>query len=689
MRFAFAIGNALITLITTTVATALSAVPVRRWFAHVLALAVAVGLLAVGAPVSGAKPEDVGAVPGPLTLPLTDLGTTEPLAFYGQGSQQLTVPVPTGLTPAALNAIVELPLAPRAGMLTVTQDERTITRVPLPATDQAPIVIPLAGARVVDHWATVVLRTYLLPADGYCVDPTNPLRLTNPTITYAGTEQPAATVADFLPPLLRKLTIFLPQSPSKAESDAALRLATTITAQFGKQAPAIAVVPLSDGQAAPPTPAAPMERYVVLKEGPDTGLSLNGTPGMPWLLISGPPDALKSQVRLLFTTLSGLALSPKAAVGPLKLQTPSARDSASLRDLGQPGANTAGGLSPQVTIALDQTRFGGPVHNVGVHLQGSYTPVPPEKNGQIVASIGGETIAHWAADGDGVIDRQVDVPDRLLKRNTNLDVLLSVSENTGRCGDFNTVGPGDSVLKLTVDGDSVVTVSPASPPVPDGLQAMPQALTSDVQVGIGTNALEDTKRAVAILVGLQRMSALPIATTLTSVQDAIDSAKPAILIAADGWKHPNVALPVSVASEGPITVDTVDAASGTSVTLMLDPQRPIGSLEAAVDRGRSLLVATSNGSAAQLDELLGWLNGDKELWPSLKGDAVVSTPGREPQTVDIATTAPETPEEDHTQRSLLWSDSDWRLWLGGGIAAVVVVGLAAILMRGRRKPEGG
>lgn len=99
------------------------------------------------------------------------------------------------------------------------QQERTIARVPLPTTDQAPIVIPLAGAAIADNSVTVTLRTYLVPVEGNCVDPTNPVRLTNAAVSRRG-RATARHVAEFLPPILRKLTIAVPPNPERAESDA-------------------------------------------------------------------------------------------------------------------------------------------------------------------------------------------------------------------------------------------------------------------------------------------------------------------------------------------------------------------------------------------------------------------------------------------------------------------------------------
>lgn len=439
-----------------------------------------------------AAPADASVTTPAPALSLAALGANSTLSFYGaQGVESLTLPVPPGLVPAELTAIVEIPVNLQAGMLTVTQDERTISRVPLPAADRMSVVIPLAGVTIVDNAVTLTLRTYLVPVDGYCLDPTNPLRLTDAAVRYDGAEMPPAMVADFLPPVLRKLTIFIPARPLIIESDAAIRLATAVVARYGKQNPEVAVLALAEGRTDPPEPSAPMERQIVIGEGPETSVGLRGD-GVPWLMISGPPDQLTNQARLLSSDLSRLALSSKAVVGPLKSSPQLPTDLTTIRQLGQPGVN-ATALSPQVTIALDQTRLGRSVRNLRVHLRGSYTPLPTTIGGSVVTAVNGETIDQWPTDGAGLIDRWVDIPDRLLQRYTNLGVAINITGDTGRCGEFQPI-------TLTIDGESPVQSTRANPPLTGGFQSVPQALMPRVEVGVGNDAFADTARAASVLV---------------------------------------------------------------------------------------------------------------------------------------------------------------------------------------------
>ncbi|KAA8966022.1 hypothetical protein [Mycobacterium sp.] len=652
----------------------------HRFLCRVIALASLVGFLGIGS--IGAAParsepadSDTTVVNGP-TLSLSDLGYSSTLSFYTlQGAQQLVLPVQQGLTPAAVNATVVPPVNLRSGLITVTQDDREIARLDLPTANLAPIVIPLAGATVTEGAITVTFRAYLVPIEGYCLDYTSPLQLINTTVSYTGVEQPPTAVALFLPPVLRKLTIYVPPSPSAAESDTAIQLAAATAARYGGQTPEISVVGLGEGQDPPATPRL-LERSIVVKEGRNSGLSLQGPPGAPWLLISGPLGAsAESDLALLFGDLSQLAFAPKVVAGSLQSSVRLPADTATLRELGQPGF-TSVALQPRVSIALDQTRFGRSIHSVRVHLLGSYSPTPANLAGQIVATVGAETIDQWSTDGHGVIDRWIDVPDRLLQRYTTVDLALTIAGNTGRCGDFYTAGPGDQLLTLTVNGDSTVQTSPAMPPVPDGLRSVPQALMPKVQVGMEARSLADTVRAAQIVVGLQRVSSLPIATTVTSVKQALESSKPAILIAADGWNHPDIALPVAAGSTGPITLNAIRP-DGKPVTLTLDPPMRFGSLQTVVNHGRSLLVATSNGAPAQLDELLNWLGGDPKHWSELRGVAVVSVAGQEPVLVD----RPYLGIASQSSTTAHRSDSRWLWWFGGAWLAAAVIGAAVIAVR--------
>ncbi|MCV7168876.1 hypothetical protein H7I41_02940 [Mycobacterium manitobense] len=624
-----------------------------------------------------AAPGDGGQVATAPTLRLADVGADPVVAFYGtQGISSLTIPVPPGLVPASMDVTVEIPVNVAAGTLTATQENRTLSRVGLPMVDRAPISIPLAGAAVVDNAVTVTLRSYLTPTGDYCLDPSNPLRLVDAAVRYEGTEAPPRTVADFLPPILRRLDLFVPETPSRVESDAALRIATAVVARYGKQNTEVSVTALADGQDAPPGPSQPLQRQVVIREGADAGVSLLGTVGVPSLLISGQAGELTNQARLLSSDVNRLALSSKAVVGPVQSSPVLASDSTTLRRLGQPGVN-ATGLSPQVSLGLDQTRLGRSARNVRVHLQGSYTPLPSQIGGQLVVAIGAETLDSWTADSTGRIDRWIDVPDQLLERYTNLGVTLDISGNVGRCGEFQPI-------TLTIDGDSEIRSERAAPPLPGGFQALPQALMPRVEVGIGED-FADTRRAVAILVGLQRLSGLPVDTAVTSVAEAAASPNPAVLIDAGGWTDDRIALPVAADADGELNIQNAGGA-GESGTLTVTPAPAFGSLQTTYAGNRTVLVATSDNAPGELDRLLDWLSADVDRWSRLTGNALIAVPGEPPVTVAAGDGAPDVaaaPAEEGGPGS--------RWVIGAAVVAVAVLGVGVGLIwllrkRSRRQP---
>lgn len=606
-------------------------------------------------------------------FPLADLGSSNTIEFDPREVSKGTFSfvVPTGLVPARLNATVEIPVELRFGYLSVTQNGRTLSRMPLPLKDQSRLAIPLDGIESFDNWASVTLTITAVPAiESFCWDAENAIRMVDSSITFGGTQAPPTTVAAFLPPALRRVTIAVPRTLSPVESDAAIQLAADLTARFGWQGTDVAVVALPDGQTALPE-SAPGERQIVIKEGPDAGLTLQRGAGMPSLLISGPGDELINQTRLLTDPSLPFALSGKAVAGPLTTELKPAADSVTLAELKQP-VKSSEALRPNATITIDQSVFAQPVDDIRVHVIGSFTPLPSNFNSEVTASIGDQVFDRWAANSEGIIDRWVTIPNRMAQRVTGLKITLQTTGDRGHCNDY--LNP-----TLRIDPSTEISVSRASPPVPPGFRALPQALMPRVQIGIGTDTFNDTVRAARIIVGLQRSSNLPLITEVTQLQQAIDSGEPAILISADGWKDPSVTLPIS-ADLGKVTIEAMNSA-GEPTTLTLDPAIKYGSLQTVFDGQRTLLVATSTGDPAQLDELLRRLSLGKGRWPELDGRAVIFAPGSEPVTV------PNRPSDLPTDESASQGQSgdNWVWWGAGGIALLALAGAVLIVLRTKKQ----
>jgi hypothetical protein len=627
-------------------------------------------------PSAVADPSPTAAVAVDPTISLADLGANTTLAFYrGTSSTTLTVPAPAGLVPATLNLTLNLPFDIRSGMMTVKQDDRIISKLGLPLTDMAPLVIPLPEVQIIDDAVRLTLTMTVLPQDGFCLDPLTPVTLINGSVTYSGAEIPPTTIADFLPPVLRKLTIAVPDKPSQAESDSAVQLAASLVSRYRSQSPQVNVVSLPDGVSTIDVPALPMERQIVIKEGQDAGLSLVATTGIPNLLISGPPDKLRNQARLLTDGSVRMAVSAKVVAGELRPAPAGLGNITTLTELGQAALSTIG-FAPQVSIGLDQTRFGHATQGFRVHVIGSYTPVPNSVGAQLVAAVGDETIDTWPADAAGVIDRWVTVPDRLVQRYTDLTIGVNTSGGTGVCDAFRPI-------TLTIDGGSVVESTTAVPPIPSGFASMPQALMPAMQVGIGADSFPDTVRATQIVTGLQRLSVLPLSTNVTSVKQALESDDPAILISPDGWTDTSIALPVS-ADDRQLTL--AGPRPGSEPTMLtLDPGIRFGSIQAVFQQRRTLLIATSNGAPDQLDALLQWFNDDARRWTQLSGNAVVAIAGRPPATI-LGGTPPSVYGPQVSPQVNQRGTRGW--WIGGGVLVALLAAGATLWIRARRQRTG-
>src|SRR4051812_31396398 len=101
-----------------------------------VAIAIRAGLLTLTTELPGVVMADPGAgglLADSPSLSLAAIGGDAGIALYGlQSTQTVTFPVPPGLTPAALNAVVELPPGVNAGSISVTQDSRAVSRIDLP-----------------------------------------------------------------------------------------------------------------------------------------------------------------------------------------------------------------------------------------------------------------------------------------------------------------------------------------------------------------------------------------------------------------------------------------------------------------------------------------------------------------------------------------------------------------------------
>ncbi|MDJ0394074.1 hypothetical protein QMK17_12120 [Rhodococcus sp. G-MC3] len=608
---------------------------------------------ASGQPETGDGPEPT------FSFGISDLGLGGSLPVYGvDGRTQITVPVPTGTAPTTFDAAVTIPAWLDRGWIDFESDGRPISRLVL-AQDAAsmPVSIPLGAAPVIDGAVTLEVSSTLIPDGGYCPDVrVDPVRFIDAAVAYTGSPTVPRTISEFLPPVLRQLTIFVPAQPDADVVGAALALTTSVTQYYGAQTVRVVVRPDSELLAAPSD--GPFERSIVLTENQDTAAELiypmDAAP--PRLFITGSEDELQTQTRLITSNVAKLAVSTKALAGESNPPAVLAPDQATLDAL---GVGTVTG-TPTASVSLDQTRLGRSASGVSVHLSGYYSP----GEGSLTASIDDRTVDVWPADDTGLLDHWIEIPNASLGRVTTLDVTVEHPLiGASQCG--------NEASTVTVDGSSTVESSNSSTPTPLGFGSLPQALMPKVNVSLSDNSFANVVRAVTIVHGLQRMSTRPILPTVVSVDDAVAGSDPAIVIAPNGALPESVSLPLSSTGTATFTV-----AGGDVLTLGTDV--PYATVQVAnTENDAALVVASSNDAPEQLDGLLGWLDSDPTRWFGLSGDVLFAAADIAPlslSSTDLAGAEADAPAADN---SINWltvaaACAGGLLLLAGIVAAVLV-----------------
>nr|WP_316249314.1 hypothetical protein [Gordonia ajococcus] len=643
---------------------------VSRW-KHAVGVGLA-GLLIAGSASVGvlsAPPAAAASGDPPPPLSLRYLGSSSTIAFPGQqGEVSLSLAVPPNLTPTEIRGTAQFPSFVTCGNVDVLQGDRLISRTPIDPAVNSPIALPLRGVRLDRNSADIVLRTYLRTAGSCDFDADNRFRIVNAVVAYGGREATPARVAGFLPPILRALTIYVPEDVKPAEGAAAVQLATAVVANYGSAAVDIRTASLPRNETRPAAAVGPLERQVVIstdapagRPEPRTGSRMAGVANRRQPRGAGDAGAVPHLGAVEHRDQFGRR-------GRSTVCRTATR--AGGQHTGRPGCQRSTGHRRRgmaVDLLRDRpARLGRPSEDVRVQLSGTYTPL----GGQIAVTVGPRVIASVPADPSGRYNTWVDIPPDLLARFTEVTVTYNHPDVGEGCG----TGTRTS-LSLASTGE--VRSESADPPRPSGFASLPQALMPRTALAWTDGGVDDVRRAVVLMTGLQRLSAVRLGIDVMPVADAMSSNGPIVIVAADGQGVPELPLPVE-ATGGTLSVLGAD---GERSNVVLNPAVRFGSLQVARQDGRSVLLATSTGTAADLDALLTWLDADPDRWPSLAGDAVLQVAGQQPVVVVADQVAPDRSESS--------TGTSWVTVAVAAVGVVVATALATFLLRRRRRTSSG
>jgi len=181
---------------------------------------------------------------------------------------------------------------------------------------------------------------------------------------------------------------------------------------------------------------------------------------------------------------------------------------------------------------------------------------------------------------------------------------------------------------------------------------------------------------------LQRLSTRPLLPNAVSIDDALDSSDPTLIIAPGGDLPDSITLPLSSADGETFTVTGTE----NSAELSVDTQLPYAALQVAARNDAALMVASSADAPAELDRLLAWLDSDPTRWFELSGDILFSAPEIEPVSLSSNELA-------SSETSTATDTEDNGMGRGGlialGIGALVVLVAAAAALRWRLRSDRG
>ena len=609
--------------------------------------------------------------------------------------------VPHGLTPTRVVGRVGFPISDRVITFSVSvAGERiaTLSSVSAGPGGTVSFDVALPPAAVVNNRASVDIET-TRPGTGAVCDTSrsvaNDVRLLDAGFVTIGQADPPTTIASFFGPGVTRVSIW---SADVKSDPAAVQMAAGVVHRLG---PATQVT-LHRGAPprSAPTSGAPLsaalrvtglERDVVFATATQANTAVAAGLGRPTLHIDGQPTAQIATARALAQPEADIADAPKSGASSAvdRVYGRSTMTIATLTGTraavapGVPGPQLIGTGLMKWEVSVPQSRFGGPVGHISIHIRGRTTPIDRGSYGDFAILWNG-AIVHAAPLGDATdFEARAEVPRSLVGRDNTLTLQARYTPGGGACQAL--------ANPIQIDIDPLSTVSAdAGQTLPAGFTRFPQVLRGRFRyatdVGVRTNAESASALSSAGLLAaaMQRLSPDLLSTIEVPLSRIADGTAGVVVSAS----------PATVLSlQAPFRFGTsrVIAADGASVAFEI--AGPVGALQAFQYRNTDLIVASgttatlaNNAVAAMMAHPDGWYHLSDQI-QILRSNAteLIDVPSQRyvevvPDELALAT--------DGTNRHKL---PNWAMPVGLTLLAVLVVrGLleATRLIRLRRIAAG-
>ena len=606
----------------------------------VVVVAVLLGLAATTTSVRAAVASGVTTAPSGsqvTSFTFEQLGLSQSFSLAGQGSTVgIQLPAPQDLQPSALNGTFVVPPDFGTGTVVVESGTQDIGSVNLPPNaDQQHVTsfsVDLSGASVIGNYESLTLLLEQANTGGTNVSvncgSTLPVQLINPSVDYTGSFAAPDTIADFFPPVLDQLIIYVPPTPTVAEESAALTVAAAVAEAYQLVPVAVSVQPLS-GTTTPALPQGSLVRGIVIDQTGTAGIQLTQDAlGGALLMVTGSASNLAEQGTLLSATIVKLVQTTHAVVvHPLRAPTIQLNPM-TFSQLGLAGAATFGG-EHQLSFGIDETRVGGVASSINVDLKAEYSPVEAGAKATAEVVVGGVSLATQLLNGSGTFNLPFTIPGPLIHRSTNVILNLAYFPAGFNCGS------GGRTMSFTIDPRSTIKVMTAAGGH-GGFPDLPQSLIPTFEVAFDSSDWTRLSSAVQTVCGLQRMSTMLLQPTVVSLDAALGNQIPLLLIAAAHNVPTGVDPPLQYTKN---KEDQINGASGGKFKM----SSPLASLQVFDERSnsRTVVLATTSGGWQLMDSLFGALGPTSQVWSGLTGDVAAIGPSGQLVNLTVAGGGPQ------------------------------------------------
>ena len=509
--------------------------------------------------------------------------------------------VPHGLTPTRIVGRVAFPISDRVITFSVSvAGERIVT---LSSTAAGPggtasFDVALPPAAEVNERASVDIET-TRPSTGAVCDTTrsvaNDVRLLDAGFVTIGQVDAPTTIASFFGLGVTRVNIW----STDAKSDpAAVQMAAGVVHRLGPTTQ----VTLHRGTPPAALHATGLDRDVVFANATEPRTAVSIGVGRPTLHIDGQPPAQIATARALAQPEADIADSPtsgaSSAVG--RVYGRSTMTIAALTGTraavapGVPGPQLIGSGLMKWEVSVPQSRFGGPVGHISIHVRGRTTPIHRGSYGDFSILWNG-AIVHAAPLGDATdFEARAEVPRSLVGRDNTLTLQARYTPGGGACQALA------NPIQIDIDPQSTVSAD-AGQTLPAGFTRFPQVLRGRFRyaadVGARSNAETVTALSSAGLLAaaMQRLSPDLLSTIEVPLSRIADGTAGVVVNASP-------ATVLSLQAPFRFGKSRVIAADGASVAFEI--AGPVGALQAFQYRNTDLIVASGTTPALADDAVV-------------------------------------------------------------------------------------